>query len=209
MPIDDVRFPTAIARGSTGGPERKTDIVTTASGREERNARWANSRRRYNVGFGVKSLADIQSVVRFFEERRGRLHAFRFKDFSDFKSCAANAVPAAVDQLIGTGTGALQTFQLVKTYGAGNRAYVRAVVTPVAGTIVIAVNGVVTTQFTVNVTTGQVTFNAGNVPASGAVITAGYQFDVPVRFDTDQLSINLSHFEAGEVPDIALVEVLP
>jgi uncharacterized protein (TIGR02217 family) len=209
MPFDDVRFPTAISRGSTGGPERKTDIVSTASGREERNARWANSRRRYNIGFGVKSLADIQSVVRFFEERRGRLHGFRFKDFSDFKSCAANATPAAGDQLLGTGTGALATYQLVKTYGAGNRAYVRSVAAPVAGTVLIAVNGVVTTQFTVNIATGVVTFNAGAIPAVGAVVTAGYQFDVPVRFDTDQLSINLSHFEAGEVPDIALVEVLP
>jgi uncharacterized protein (TIGR02217 family) len=207
--FDDVRFPTAIARGATGGPERKTDIVTTASGREERNARWANSRRRYNIGFGVKSLTDIQAVVRFFEERRGRLHAFRFKDFTDFKSCAANATPAATDQVIGTGSGSLATFQLVKTYGAGNRAYARMVSAPVAGTVIVAVNGVVTTQFTVNVTTGVVTFNIGSIPAAGAVVTAGYQFDVPVRFDTDQLSINLSHFEAGEIPDITLVEVRP
>jgi uncharacterized protein (TIGR02217 family) len=207
--FDDVRFPTAIARGATGGPERKTDIVTTASGREERNARWANSRRRYNIGFGVKSLTDIQAVVRFFEERRGRLHAFRFKDFTDFKSCAANAMTAATDQVIGTGTGSLATFQLVKTYGAGNRAYVRMVLAPIAETVIVAVNSVATTQFTVNSTTGVVTFNAGALPAAGAVVTAGYQFDVPVRFDTDQLSINLSHFEAGEIPDITLVEVRP
>jgi uncharacterized protein (TIGR02217 family) len=207
--FDDVRFPTAIARGATGGPERKTDIVTTASGREERNARWANSRRRYNIGFGVKSLTDIQAVVRFFEERRGRLHAFRFKDFTDFKSCTATATPAATDQVIGTGTGSLTTFQLVKTYGAGNRAYVRMVSAPVVGTVLVAVNGVATTQFTVNATTGVVTFNAGALPAAGAVVTAGYQFDVPVRFDTDQLSINLAHFEAGEIPDITLVEVRP
>jgi uncharacterized protein (TIGR02217 family) len=207
--FDDVRFPTAIARGATGGPERKTDIVTTASGREERNARWANSRRRYNIGFGVKSLTDIQAVVRFFEERRGRLHAFRFKDFTDFKSCPANATPAATDQVIGTGTGSLATFQLVKTYGAGNRAYARMVSAPVAGTLLVAVNGVATTQFSVNATTGVVTFNVGSIPTAGAAVTAGYQFDVPVRFDTDQLSINLAHFEAGEIPDITLVEVRP
>jgi uncharacterized protein (TIGR02217 family) len=209
MPFDDVRFPTAISRGSTGGPERKTDIVTTASGREERNSRWAHSRRRYNIGFGMNSLADIQSIVRFFEERRGRLHAFRFKDFTDFKSCAANATPAALDQVIGTGTGVLAAFQLMKTYGAGNRAYARIVSAPILGTVLVAVNGVATTQFTVDVTSGIVTFNAGNFPAVGAVVTAGYQFDVPVRFDTDQLSINLAHFEAGEIPDITLVEVRP
>ena len=88
MTFDNIRFPTSISRGSSGGPERRTDVVTTASGREERNARWANSRRRYDAGFGVKSLDDIHAVIAFFEERRGRLHAFRWKDHADFKSGA-------------------------------------------------------------------------------------------------------------------------
>ena len=117
MCFDDVRFPTAIARGAVGGPERRTDIVTTASGREERNGRWAESRRRYNAGFGLASLNDIEAVVAFFEERRGRLHAFRFKDHADFKSCVPLATPAATDQVIGTGDGATRAFQLVKRYG--------------------------------------------------------------------------------------------
>ena len=117
--FDDVRFPTAIARGATGGPERRTDVVTTASGREERNSRWAQSRRRYNVGFGVKTLADIHAVVSFFEERRGRLHAFRFRDAADWTSGAPGATPAATDQLLGTSDGTTATFQLVKRYGSG------------------------------------------------------------------------------------------
>jgi uncharacterized protein (TIGR02217 family) len=209
MLIDDVRFPTAIARGSTGGPERRTDVVTTASGREERNTRWAHSRRRYNIGFGIKSLADIQTVVAFFEARRGRLHGFRFKDFTDFKSCAANALPTATDQVIGTGNGTMSQFQLTKTYGAGARAYTRVIAAPVAGSVLVAVNGVTSSQFTVDVLNGKVTFNAGHVPPLSASVTAGFEFDVPVRFDTDQISINLSHFEAGDIPDISLVEVRP
>lgn len=209
MPFDNVRFPTAIARGSSGGPERRTEIVSTASGREERNSRWAHSRRRYDVGVGIKSLSDLQAVISFFEARRGRLHAFRFKDHGDFKSCAAAALPAATDQAIGIGTGSLAAFQLVKTYGAPDRPYARVVNAPVAGTVLVAVNGTATTQFTLNAATGIVTFNAGHIPAAAATVTAGFEFDVPVRFETDQIVVNLTHFAGGEVPDIPLIEVRP
>ena len=206
MAFDNVRFPVAISRGLAGGPERRTDVVMTASGCEERNARWANSRRKYNVGYGVKSLDDIHAVVAFFEERRGRLYAFRFKDHTDWKSCKPSQVVSATDQVIGTGDGATATFQLVKTYGA-TRSFARMITAPVAGTILLAINGVATTQFAVDVTTGLLTFNAGNIPPAAAVITAGFEFDVPVRFDTDQIKIHLAHFAAGEIPDIPLIEV--
>lgn len=208
MAFDDVRLPTAISRGATGGPERRTDIVTTASGREERNSRWAHSRRRYNIGFGVKTIAQLQEVIAFFEGRRGKLHAFRFKDHADYKSCAANALPQDSDQVLGTGTGAQAAFQLVKHYGAPSRDYVRNITAPVSGTVLVAVNGVATANFTLNATTGVITFNAGSIPPNGATVTAGFEFDVPVRFDTDEITVNLSHFEAGEIPEIPLIEVV-
>ncbi len=205
MSFDDIRFPPAISRGSSGGPERRTEIVTTASGREERNSRWADSRRRFNAGFGVKSLNDIHEVVAFFEERRGRLHAFRWKDHADFKSCAPQNGVSPTDQIVGTGDGAMAGFQLVKNYGSGLRNYTRAITKPVAGSVVAAVNGIITTGFTVNTTTGIITFSVA--PSIGQTVTAGFAFDVPVRFDTDQLSINLAHFGAGDIPEIPVVEV--
>lgn len=209
MPIafDEVRFPVSISRGSSGGPERRTEIVTLGSGAEERNTRWAHSRRRYNAGIGIKSLDDIHAVVAFFEERRGRLHGFRFKDHADFKSCAPQGTISAADQVIGTGDGARAVFQLVKTYGTGVRNYVRTIAKPVAGTAIVAVDGVVETQVTVNTATGEVTFEAGYIPAAGASVTAGFAFDVPGRFDADHLAINLSGFQAGDIPDIAIVEI--
>ena len=207
MAFDNVRFLTAISRGSSGGPERRTDVVSTASGREERNARWANSRRRYDAGFGVKSLDDIQAVIAFFEERRGRLHGFRWKDHADFKSCAASATPSATDQLIGTGDGSTTDFQLVKNYGSGLRDYARMITAPVIGTVMLALDGAPSSAFTLDAQSGIVSFMAGYSPASGAVITAGFEFDVPVRFDTDAITINLAHFAAGEIPHIPLLEV--
>ena len=207
MSFDDIRFPVAISRGASGGPERRTEIVTTASGREERNGRWADSRRRYNAGFGVKTLNDLHAVLAFFEERRGRLHAFRWKDHADCKSCLPQAQIAATDQVIGTGDGTTAVFQLVKSYGTGIRNYVRTITKPVAGTVVVAVNGTPTSQFAVDATTGIVTFLSGSIPAASASVTAGFEFDVPVRFDTDQLRVSLVSFNAGDIPDIPLIEV--
>lgn len=210
MSFHDVRFPTAISRGCQGGPERRTDVVVLGSGFEERNSRWANSRRSYNAGYGVKSLDDLHAVIGFFEERRGRLYGFRWKDQSDWKSCVPGAQTTALDQVIGAGTGAVATFQLKKTYGSAFAPWARDINKPVTGTVKVAVSGVAKTlgtQFTVNPATGIVTFLAGNIPANGASVTAGFEFDVPVRFDTDKLEINVAGFHHGAIPNIPVIEV--
>ncbi len=212
MSFHEVRFPTSIALGSTAGPERRTEIVVLGSGREERNSRWADSRRRFNAGYGVKTLDDLYAVIDFFEERRGRLYGFRFKDFTDFRSAAPQSPPTAFDQNIGTGDGTTTTFQLVKTYGTTFAPYARPIVKPVAGSVLVAVDGVALAEgvdFNVDSTTGQITFEPAAVPAAGQAITAGFEFDVPVRFDLDELEINLSHFEAGQIPSIPIVEIRP
>ncbi|MBV9905530.1 MAG: DUF2460 domain-containing protein [Alphaproteobacteria bacterium] len=202
MTFHEIRFPTAVAFHSTGGPERKTEIVTLGSGFEERNAVWANSRRRYDAGYGVKTLDDLHAVIAFFEARNGRLHAFRFKDWSDFKSCAPGANVTPMDQIT-TRIDATH-FQLAKTYTSGPASWTRTIKKPVAGTSRLAVSGSeVTAGFTVDTTTGIVTFTS----APAATPTAGFQFDVPVRFDTDALTINLASFTAGEIPNIPLIEV--
>ena len=206
----DVRFPTGISRRASGGPERRTDVVALASGHEERNSRWAHSRRRYNAGYGIRTLDEIHAVIGFFEERRGRLHAFRWKDHADFRSGPPLSGPEPGDQPIGTGDGLAASFQLVKVYGAGATAYVRPITKPIAGTIRLAVDSVEKSagvDFTVDALTGIVTFLPGAIPGVGEPVTAGFEFDVPVRFDSDMLTINLDAFAAGQIPDIALVEV--
>ncbi len=208
----EVRFPLDIGLGSRGGPGRRTDIVALASGREHRNARHAHSRRRYDAGLGVRTLDALHAVVAFFEERRGRLHGFRFRDRVDWKSCAPSLTPAPTDQRIGTGDGASAAFQLVKTYGATHATYARPIAKPVAGTVRVAVDGVELvsgTDFGCDAATGRVAFVASAVPAPGAAVTAGFEFDVPVRFDSDDLAIDLTAFAAGAVPHIPLVEIVP
>ena len=207
MNFHEIRFPTAISFHSTGGPERRTEIVTLGSGFEERNAVWANSRRRYDVGTGVKTLDDLHAVIAFFEARMARLTGFRLKDFADYKSCAPGVDIMATDQVIGTGNGTVTAFALSKTYTSGPASWTRTIKKPVSGSVVVAVNGVTQTSgVSIDTTTGIVTFVTA--PAASAAITAGFEFDVPVRFDTDALSINLADFAAGEIPSIPLVEIL-
>jgi uncharacterized protein (TIGR02217 family) len=208
----EVRFPLDIALNSSGGPERRTDIVVVGSGREQRNARWAESKRRYDAGYGVKTIAALSTLIAFFEERRGRLYGFRWRDRADYKSCTPDAMPLASDQVIGVGDGATASFQLVKLYGGGYAPYARTILKPVAGSVRVAVDDVESTSdidFNVDAATGIVTFALGKIPAAGANVTAGFVFDVPVRFDTDYLEIDLSAFEAGAVPKIPLVEIIP
>ena len=208
----EILFPLDIALKSAGGPQRRTDVVTLGSGREERNARWAHSRRRYDAGYGVKTFDALSEVIAFFEERRGRLYGFRWRDRLDNSSVAPGAAVSATDQAIGVGDGVTATFALAKTYGAAYSPYQRPIVKPVGGSVRVAVAGSEVsegTAFTADGTTGLVTFLAGHVPASGAAITAGFMFDVPVRFDTDYLEVDLSAFAAGAIPKIPLVEIRP
>ena len=206
MAFHEVRFPDAISRGARGGPERRTQIVELASGAEERNASWANSRRRYDVAYGIRRADDLAAVVAFFEARNGRLHGFRFKDWADFKSCLPSQTPGPLDQVIGTGDGATTLFPLLKRYTSGAQAWARGITKPVPGTVRLALEGTEQLSgWSVDATTGSVTFAAA--PAEGVSITAGFEFDVPVRFDTDTLDVTLDLERLGSITSIPLVEI--
>lgn len=199
-------FPPGISLNTEGGPTRRTEIVALASGREVRNAQWSASRRSYNAGYGVKSMADIEAVIAFFEARQGRLYGFRFRDPFDHRSSRWGAEPSPTDQVIGEGDGATRRFQLVKRYdsaGAGAGA-MRRIVKPVSGSIACAIDGASAAAL-VDPATGVVEF--AEPPPPGAQVTAGFYFDTPVRFDTDSLRINLAAFAAGDIPSIPLIEV--
>jgi uncharacterized protein (TIGR02217 family) len=206
----DVRFPLGVSFGSTGGPERRNEIVSLTSGREKRNARFSQSRHHYDAGTGVRSLADLHDVLVFFEARRGSLHAFRFHDPFDMKSCRPEEAVSAADQAIGGGDGTRTRFALAKTYGEGEDAYRRLIARPVLETLRVAVDGMekaTPADWSFDFATGEVVFEPGSVPGAGDAVTAGYEFDVPVRFDTERIEISLTAFKAGQIPSIPLVEV--
>jgi uncharacterized protein (TIGR02217 family) len=208
MSFHEVRFPASLSFGSIGGPERRTDVVTLANGFEERNTPWAHSRRRYDAGLGMRSLDDVETLIAFFEARRGQMHGFRWKDWSDYKSGRASAGIAFDDQVIAVADGVTRSFQLVKTYRSGAFTYVRPITKPVAGTVRVGIEqdelreGV---EYEVDPASGLVSFT--HAPAATMQISAGFEFDVPVRFDTDRIQTSVASFRAGDVPSVPVVEV--
>ena len=206
MAFHEVRFPDNISRGARGGPERRTQIVELASGDEERNASWANSRRRYDVAYGIRRADDLAAVVAFFEARNGRLHGFRYKDWADYKSTLPSQAVTATDQQIGIGTGSLQTFQLSKRYISGAQTWERTIAKPVAGTVRVALGMVEQMSgWTLDTTTGVISFTTA--PAIGTIVRAGFEFDVPVRFDSDTLDVTLDFERLGSITAIPLLEI--
>jgi uncharacterized protein (TIGR02217 family) len=208
MAFHDVRFPASLSFGSVGGPERRVEIVQLANGFEERNSPWAQSRRRYDAGLGLRSLDDVAQLIAFFEARGGQLHAFRWKDWGDFKSSLPTAPVTPLDQALGQGDDLRTVFALVKRYVSGAQVHLRPVTKPVLGTVRIAVGGnelQEAVDWTVDLSSGLVTFVSP--PEQGAEIKAGFEFDVPVRFDTDRIATSVASFRAGEVPAVPVIEV--
>ncbi|WP_298743377.1 DUF2460 domain-containing protein [uncultured Brevundimonas sp.] len=207
MAFHEVRLPARLAFGSTGGVERRTDVVTLGSGFERRSSPWAHGRRRYLIGASLRSLDDMAALTGFFEARRGRLYGFRLRDFADFKSCPPSGAITAQDQGLGVGDGVRTTFELSKRYGEGEEAAVRRIHKPVAGTVRLALAGaeLAAGTFEVEPTTGTVILQSP--AAEGVVVTAGFEFDVPVRFDADRLDVTLESFAAGRMAAVPLIEV--
>lgn len=197
----EVSLPIPLALAASGGPERRVETVTLASGQEARNAVWAGSRRRWDIGSAVARVETLHALIAFFEARGGRLHGFRFRDMLDDRSGVLGAEVSPLDQAIGVGDGARAEFALVKHYGG----WARRIWKPVAGSVRVAVDGA-EGGFSLDVATGLVTL--AEAPAAGAVVTAGFRFDCPVRFDTDRLDVTLEGFGAGRAIRVPLVEVI-
>lgn len=196
MSFTEIRFSEDISYGSTGGPEFSTDIVMTHNGREQRNINWSNARAKYNIAYGVRSNEQLLELITFFHARKGKAIGFRFKDWSDF---------IVSDQEIGIGDDRQTTFQLIKTYISGEDKHVRIIKKPVQDKVKIYLNAKEASEYSVNYSTGEITFI--KPPVNGVVITASFEFDVPVRFDTDYLNSSIDNYGSNSWNNIPLVEV--
>jgi uncharacterized protein (TIGR02217 family) len=203
--FDDIVFPLSIGREASVTPAFSTQTVESLSGHERRSSDWADARMRYDAGPGVRSEADLGALIEFFRARRGAARGFRFSDPFDNQSAPLGEAVSALDQRLGTGDGMASQFALAKYYGSGPDAQRRLITRPVAGTIRVAVNGVEAMSGWSHAGGGVIAF--ASAPAAGAVLTAGYRFDVPVRFAEDRLEVSRATFAAGEVPSVLLVEV--
>lgn len=194
MAFDNVRLPDDIERESISAPRFQTSVVTLGKGAEQRNVDWAQQRLSFDISYGIQYETDVKVIVDFFYARLGRARGFRFKDWSDYK---------AVDEHLGTGDGVKTQFQLVRNY-TSSVTYVRKILCPVAGTISVKVDGVAA-LYSIDLATGIITLNTP--AADGKAVTASFEFDVPVRFDSDKLELNIAIFNASAIESITLVEL--
>lgn len=195
------RFPEDISYGSSGGPTFKTFVYEGFSGVEQRGITWSEARHRYDVSHGVRDKTDMDTVRAFFYNMYGRGYGFRFKDWSDYE---------LLDEVIGTGDGATAIFNITKTYTSGAYTYVRRIYKPIATGFIVKVNGVtktITTHYTLDSTLGIITFTGGNEPPAAQDVTVTGEFDVPVRFDVDQLSAQHDGYLTESWGSIQLVEL--
>ena len=203
----DVRFPLELGFGATGGPGFSTQVVVTGSGAEQRNADWSDARLEYDAGVGIRSEADLALLVAFFRARRGQAHGFRFLDPLDNSSAAAGGAPAATDQPLGTGSGTTTRFALVKYYGEDGIAdpQMRRITQPWAESVRLAIDGIEQPSGWALAEAGFIDF--AEPPPAGAIVTAGYRFDVPVRFASDRIEVSIAGWRAGELPSVPLIEI--
>lgn len=192
--------------GATGGPVYDTTVITYGSGKESRQANWEYPLHKYNLAKILDTPDMFDQVVEVFHACKGRFHGFRIKDYNDYKSCATNATISGTDQSIGTGDGSTVDFQLKKTYTKGSQSTTRIIKKPVSGTVVVAVAGSPVTPSSIDYTTGIVTLSVA--PTAGQSVTAGFEFDVPVRFDIDTLeNVTFIYGEVMAADSIPLVEI--
>jgi len=213
MAFHNVLFPVGLARGAVGGPKVKVEIVTVGTGAEKRNSPWANGRREYRVPVPPNDLAARETLNEFFLARHGQLYSFSFRDLADYSSAAANGTPTMLDQTLVhdgvSGSPSTGEFQLIKTYEpSGPLPRVRNITKPRSGTVLVAVNGALQTDpgdYTIDLLTGILTFVT--MPGPSDAVTAGYLFDVPLRFNEDILEVTMVEADIVEYTSVSLIEV--
>ena len=197
MSFLEVRFPESISFNSSTILEFNTTIITAKNGKEFRNINWNNNKMKFNIINGIKTKAELNEILKFFRNTKGKAYGFRFKDWTDF---------SVTSQQIGTGDGEKTQFQLIKTYTTNNTTYTRKITKPVISTIKVFLDNVETNDFSIDLTTGLITFTTA--PSNNVIITANFEFDVPVRFNTDILEISMESINSGKIKDLELIEVL-
>lgn len=198
MAFDEVRFPEHISYGSSGGPQFFTTVLELTSGYEQRNVNWSQRKSRYNVAHGIKSRADMDELLAFFHARQGRARGFRYKDWGDY---------FLTDQVIGVGDDVTQQFPIVKTYSSGSQTYTRLISKPVSGTLSgFTVDGDTPPSHSINYNTGIITFSSP-IPTGQEIVIGSLEFDVPCRFDTDQMDVTQDFWLTQSWPNIPIVEI--
>ena len=197
MSFLEIRFPDSISFNSSTILEFNTTIITSKNGKEYRNVNWNNNKMKFNIVNGIKTKTELNEVIKFFRNVKGKAYGFRFKDWTDF---------SAINQQIGIGDGETKEFQLIKTYTINGNTYTRKIKKPVISTIKVFLDGIETNDFSIDLTNGLISFEVA--PSDTTIITANFEFDVPVRFNNDLLEVSLNSLSSGKINNLELIEII-
>jgi uncharacterized protein (TIGR02217 family) len=209
--FDEVQFPASISQGAVGGMRFSTTVISLSSGSEHRNVNWGNSRGKWDVKHGLKTQTQIEQLIDFFAARYGRAYGFRFKDWIDYRVPRWEYAPGDLFPIpvMFTTDGHTPSFQITKFYGDVNRGYLRMIQKPVAGSVVVLQNGVqiMPPLWAVDTTTGIVTLASSVYSTTGTQIGLACEFDVPCRFDTDEMQATITTTEIYSWDSVSVVEI--
>lgn len=203
MTFIDSRLPDDVEKGAIGGPQFHTTVASLSSGHEQRNINWSQTRAKYNISYGIQRKSEMAEVINFFYACRGQAYGFRFKDWADYQMTL---------QPIGLGDGSNKVFQAIKSYAAGSAEFIRTITKLVEGTVTVYVEGI-PVSCSIDYSTGVITLDnapagtGGSGPGGEEIVSMTGEFDVPVRFNSDELNITMEIWDAGTVPIIELVEI--
>ena len=197
MSFLEIRFPDSISFNSSTILEFNTTIITSKNGKEYRNVNWNNNKMKFNIVNGIKTKTELDEVIKFFRNVKGKAYGFRFKDWTDF---------SATNQQIGIGDKETKEFQLIKTYTINGNTYTRKIKKPVISTIKVFLDGIETNDFSIDLTNGLITFEVA--PSDTTIITANFEFDDPVRFNSDLLEVSLNSLSSGKINNLELIEII-
>jgi uncharacterized protein (TIGR02217 family) len=197
--FDENRMPANIAAGAVGGPMFSTSVYQLSGGSEYRNQNWLYPLHQWTLTHWMDAASDFATMKNWFWSHFGKAIGFRFQDLMDYQVTSY--------QQFGTGDGSQTQFQLTKAYSTASRLIKK----PVSGTLGIKVSGTPIVEgagagkFTCDYTTGIITF--GTAPSAAAPITWIGQFDVPVRFDTDQFAATHETANTSHLDGLTIVEL--
>lgn len=193
--FSDKLLPIEFSLGAVGGPEFSTNILGMANGAEQRNINWKYGRCRYDLFPALRSSDKLEELLSFFRVHLGRAVGFRMRDWADCKITKG---------FVAVADGKTAEFQLVKRYVVSDMERVRLIRKPCKGSVMVFVDDALSNPVC-DYNSGKITF--AFAPPKDSIITCSLDFDIPVRFDTDYLEINLDAVN-GKNCVIPVVEIV-
>jgi uncharacterized protein (TIGR02217 family) len=182
MAFHEVVYPLSLDR-CLSTHEWLTTVIELGDQSEQRIPQGENGRRKFNASHGVRSVADLRTLLTFHALRHGETYGFKVRDLVDYTVSLG-----AEGTLQYAYNGSLKDFQLQKVYSDTAATWIREIYKPEQGSVKVYKNSALLTEgvdYTLDYTTGMLHLTVA--PVLGDVVQWAGRFYVPVRFATKEI----------------------